>query len=78
MSLRINDEAAEFHGRDRNPRHHQLPLVESGTAGAVLFSHPKGLYAGVHSPRLGYMARLAPEFAKRNTKIIELSVDPVS
>jgi len=39
-------------------------------------SHPQGFHPGVHT-ELGTMARLKPEFDKRNTKIIGLSVDPV-
>jgi thioredoxin-dependent peroxiredoxin len=47
-----------------------------GDAWAVLFSHPKD-FTPVCTTELGYMASIEPEFAKRNTKIIGLSVDPL-
>jgi alkyl hydroperoxide reductase subunit AhpC len=47
-----------------------------GDGYAILFSHPKD-FTPVCTTELGYMAKIEPEFTKRNTKILALSVDPV-
>ena len=74
MSLRINDEAPNFTAETTQGRinfHEWL-----GSQWGILFSHPKD-FTPVCTTELGYMARLEPEFTKRNCKIIGLSVDPV-
>jgi alkyl hydroperoxide reductase subunit AhpC len=74
MAVRIGDEAPDFtvDTTQGSVRFHEY----IGDGYAILFSHPKD-FTPVCTTELGYMAGLAPEFAKRNTKIIGLSVDPV-
>ncbi|MCG6121287.1 MAG: peroxiredoxin [Microvirga sp.] len=74
MALRINDLAPDFEAdTTEGPiRFHEW----IGDGYAVLFSHPKD-FTPVCTTELGVMAGLAPEFAKRNAKIIGVSVDPV-
>jgi thioredoxin-dependent peroxiredoxin len=75
MSLRINDEAPNFTAETTQGTLNFHEWIDNGWA--VLFSHPKD-FTPVCTTELGYMARLQPEFAKRNCKIIGLSVDPVT
>ena len=74
MALQIGDTAPDFEAETTEGRisfHDWL-----GDSWGVLFSHPRA-FTPVCTTELGYMASIKPEFDKRNTKIIGLSVDPV-
>jgi len=74
MSLRINDIAPDFTAKTTQGMIKFHDWIGDGWA--ILFSHPKD-FTPVCTTELGYMARIEPEFTKRNTKLIGLSVDPV-
>ena len=74
MSLRINDTAPDFEAETTQGKikfHDWIVDIL-----AIMFSHPKD-FTPVCTTELGYMAKIEPEFTKRNAKLIGLSVDPV-
>jgi thioredoxin-dependent peroxiredoxin len=74
MSLRLNDTAPNFTAETTRGTLTFHDWIGNGWA--LLFSHPKD-FTPVCTTELGYLAKLEPEFAKRNCKVIGLSVDPV-
>ena len=74
MSLRINDIAPDF---TASTTQGEISLHDwIGDGWAILFSHPKD-FTPVCTTELGSLAQLEPEFAKRNVKVIGLSVDGI-
>jgi thioredoxin-dependent peroxiredoxin len=74
MALQLGDTAPDFEAETTEGRIRFHDWI--GDSWAVLFSHPRD-FTPVCTTELGYMAQIKPEFERRNTKIIGLSVDPV-
>ena len=75
MGLQLGDIAPDFEAETTEGKISFHEWI--GDSWAVLFSHPKD-FTPVCTTELGYMAKLSPEFARRNTKIIGLSVDAIT
>ena len=74
MSVKIGETAPDFEAESTEGTIHFHDWI--GDSWAVLFSHPKD-FTPICTTELGYMARIKPEFDRRNVKILGLSVDPL-